>query len=103
VARRHLPGRRRLLGGQQLRSRDAAHNSLAKRQGRSLARGVGGNIDPLRPPLERRRAELTPLGPRVAAGQLGQDAIVLGAVAGALDTARDLVFEQRAVRIAATG
>jgi predicted NBD/HSP70 family sugar kinase len=61
-----------------------------------LGGGVGSNIDLLRPPLERRLAELTPLGPRVAEGQLGQDAIVLGAVASALDTARDLVFEQRA-------
>ena len=61
-----------------------------------LGGGVGSNIDLLRPPLERRLAELTPLGPRVAEGQLGQDAIVLGAVASALDTARDRVFEQRA-------
>jgi predicted NBD/HSP70 family sugar kinase len=61
-----------------------------------LGGGVGSNIDLLRPPLERRLAELTPLGPRVAEGQLGQDAIVLGAVASALDIARDLVFEQRA-------
>jgi predicted NBD/HSP70 family sugar kinase len=61
-----------------------------------LGGGVGSNIDLLRPPLERRLAELTPLGPRVAEGQLGQDAIVLGAVASALDTARDVVFEQRA-------
>jgi predicted NBD/HSP70 family sugar kinase len=61
-----------------------------------LGGGVGSNIDLLRPPLERRLAELTPLGPRVAEGELGQDAIVLGAVASALDTARDLVFEQRA-------
>jgi predicted NBD/HSP70 family sugar kinase len=61
-----------------------------------LGGGVGSNIDLLRPPLERRLAELTPLGPQVAEGQLGQDAIVLGAVASALDTARDLVFEQRA-------
>jgi predicted NBD/HSP70 family sugar kinase len=61
-----------------------------------LGGGVGSNIDLLRPPLERRLVELTPLGPRVAEGQLGQDAIVLGAVASALDVARDLVFEQRA-------
>jgi predicted NBD/HSP70 family sugar kinase len=60
-----------------------------------LGGGVGSNIDLLRPPLERRLAELTPLAPPVAEGELGQDAIVLGAVASALDTARDLVFEQR--------
>jgi predicted NBD/HSP70 family sugar kinase len=61
-----------------------------------LGGGIGGNIDLLRPPLERRLAELTPLAPPVAEGELGQDAIVLGAVASALDRARDLVFEQRA-------
>jgi predicted NBD/HSP70 family sugar kinase len=61
-----------------------------------LGGGVGSNVDLLHPPLERRLAELTPLAPPVAQGELGQDAIVLGAVASALDTARDLVFEQRA-------
>jgi predicted NBD/HSP70 family sugar kinase len=61
-----------------------------------LGGGVGSNIDLLRPPLEQRLAQLTPLAPPVAEGELGQDATVLGAVASALDTARDLVFEQRA-------
>jgi predicted NBD/HSP70 family sugar kinase len=61
-----------------------------------LGGGVGSNIDLLRPPLEQRLAELTPLAPPLAEGELGQDAIVLGAVASALDTARDLVFEARA-------
>ena len=61
-----------------------------------LGGGIGSNIDLLRPPLERRLAALTPLAPPVAEGELGQDAIVLGAVASALDTARDLVFQQRA-------
>ena len=61
-----------------------------------LGGGVGSNIDLLRPPLERRLGELTPLAPPVAEGELGHDAIVLGAIASALDTARDLVFEQRA-------
>jgi predicted NBD/HSP70 family sugar kinase len=61
-----------------------------------LGGGVGSNTDLLRPPLERRLAELTPLAPPVAEGELGPDATVLGAVASALDTARDLVFEERA-------
>ena len=61
-----------------------------------LGGGVGSNTDLLRPPLEQRLAELTPLAPPVAEGELGADATVLGAVASALDTARDLVFEQRA-------
>src|SRR3954453_22993051 len=60
-----------------------------------LGGGVGGNIDLLRPPLERRLAELTPLAPQITEGRLGQDAIVLGAVASALDTARELVFQRR--------
>jgi predicted NBD/HSP70 family sugar kinase len=68
-----------------------------------LGGGIGSNIDLLRPPLERRLAELTPLAPPVAEGELGQDAIVLGAVASALDTARDLVFEQRAGLAASLG
>lgn len=61
-----------------------------------LGGGVGSNVDLLRPPLERRLAELTPLGPEVVESELGQDAIVLGAVASALDTARERVFAQRA-------
>jgi predicted NBD/HSP70 family sugar kinase len=61
-----------------------------------LGGGVGSNSDLLRPPLEQRLAELTPLAPPVAEGELGADATVLGAVASALDTARDLVFEERA-------
>jgi predicted NBD/HSP70 family sugar kinase len=61
-----------------------------------LGGGVGGNLDLLGPALKRRVEELTPLGPRVEEGELGQDAIVLGAIASALDTARDRVFDQRA-------
>jgi predicted NBD/HSP70 family sugar kinase len=61
-----------------------------------LGGGVGANVDLLRPRLEERLARLTPLRPRVAESELGQDAIVLGAIATALDTARELVFEQRA-------
>jgi len=61
-----------------------------------LGGGVGGNIDLLRPPLERQLERLTPLDVPIAGGELGQDAIVLGAIATALRTARDIVFEERA-------
>ncbi|MBI5103504.1 MAG: ROK family transcriptional regulator [Solirubrobacterales bacterium] len=61
-----------------------------------LGGGVGGNADLLLPPLERRVAELTPLRPAVVESALGQDGVVLGAIATALGTARDLVFAQRA-------
>jgi hypothetical protein len=50
---------------------------------------VGGNVDLLRPRLEERLAELTPLSPRIEEGELGKDAIVLGAIATALEAARE--------------
>ena len=61
-----------------------------------LGGGVGANVDLLRPRLEERLARLSPLKAQVAEGELGNDAIVLGAIAIALDTARELVFEERA-------
>jgi predicted NBD/HSP70 family sugar kinase len=61
-----------------------------------LGGGIGGNVDLLHPRLEERLATLTPLAPRVAEGELGQDAVVLGAVATALETASQLVFDERA-------
>jgi len=61
-----------------------------------LGGGVGGNVDLLHPRLEERLARLTPLRARVAEGELGRDAIVLGAIATALDTARERVFAERA-------
>ena len=61
-----------------------------------LGGGVGGNVDLLRPRLEAHLERLTPLRPPIADGELGQDAIVLGAIATALNVARDVIFEQRA-------
>ena len=61
-----------------------------------LGGGVGGNIDLLRPRVEEQLALLSPLTTRIAEGELGKDAVVLGAIATALDTARDVVFEERA-------
>lgn len=61
-----------------------------------LGGGVGGNLDLLRPRLEQRLEQLSPLEARVVEGALGQDAVVLGALATALEGARELVFEQRA-------
>jgi predicted NBD/HSP70 family sugar kinase len=61
-----------------------------------LGGGIGANADVLLPHLERAVHELTPLRVPVALSELGNDAIVLGAIATALDTARDLVFTQRA-------
>jgi predicted NBD/HSP70 family sugar kinase len=61
-----------------------------------LGGGIGANADVLLPHLERAVERLTPLQVRVALSELGHDAIVLGAIATALDTARDLVFTERA-------
>jgi predicted NBD/HSP70 family sugar kinase len=61
-----------------------------------LGGGIGANADVLLPHLERAVERLTPLRVPVALSRLGHDAIVLGAIATALDTARDLVFTERA-------
>jgi predicted NBD/HSP70 family sugar kinase len=60
-----------------------------------LGGGIGGSADLLRPRLEERLARLTPLETRIEESELGQDAIVLGAIASALGTARELVFTER--------
>jgi predicted NBD/HSP70 family sugar kinase len=60
-----------------------------------LGGGVGANLDLLEPHLSKRLRKLTPLETRIEESELGQEAIVLGAIATALGTARDLVFAER--------
>ncbi|MFF1797338.1 ROK family protein, partial [Kitasatospora sp. NPDC058263] len=60
-----------------------------------LGGGVGGSADLLLEPLERELHRLTPLRPKLAPSGLGEQAVLLGAVATALDTARPEVFERR--------
>src|SRR3954451_19158928 len=60
-----------------------------------LGGGLGASADLLRPRIEECLRELTPLETRVEESELGQDAIVLGAIATALGTARDIVFAER--------
>lgn len=60
-----------------------------------LGGGIGGSSDLLRPRIEGQLRELTPLETHVEESELGQDAIVLGAIATALETAREIVFEER--------
>jgi predicted NBD/HSP70 family sugar kinase len=60
-----------------------------------LGGGIGGSADLLRPLVEERLKDLTPLETRVEQSELGENAIVLGAIATALATAREIVFEQR--------
>jgi predicted NBD/HSP70 family sugar kinase len=60
-----------------------------------LGGGVGDNADLLLEPIYGALAELTPLRPPIAAAALGGDAVLIGAIATALTTARELVFEGR--------
>jgi predicted NBD/HSP70 family sugar kinase len=62
-----------------------------------LGGGIGRNADLLLEPLQAALGELTPLQPRVTAGLLGDDAVLLGALATAAEAARKRVFEDRAV------
>jgi len=61
-----------------------------------LGGGVGANADVLLGHLDDAVAALTPLRPPVVLSELGADAILLGAIATALDAARELVFIERA-------
>ncbi|MFD9791160.1 ROK family protein [Streptomyces sp. NPDC059070] len=60
-----------------------------------LGGGVGHSADLLLRTVRETLRTLTPLRPKVAPSGLGEDAVLLGAVATALDTARDLTFERR--------
>ncbi|MFI9803552.1 ROK family protein [Streptomyces sp. NPDC052301] len=66
-----------------------------------LGGGVGHSVDLLLGPVQDRLRALTPLRPRIAPSRLGEDAVLLGAVATALDTARELVFARRTAEQAA--
>ncbi|MEV4562005.1 ROK family transcriptional regulator [Kitasatospora sp. NPDC049285] len=61
-----------------------------------LGGGVGRSADLLLGPVERALHRHSPLRPRVAPSLLGDDAVLLGAVATALEAARPEVFERRA-------
>jgi predicted NBD/HSP70 family sugar kinase len=60
-----------------------------------LGGGLGHSADLLLGTVEETLHRLTPLRPRVAASDLGDDAVLLGAIATALRTARPLVFDRR--------
>lgn len=60
-----------------------------------LGGGVGHSADLLLRTVRQTLRERTPLRPKVVPSRLGEDAVLLGAVATALDAARDLAFERR--------
>jgi predicted NBD/HSP70 family sugar kinase len=64
-----------------------------------LGGGVGTtNTDLLQEPMERLLGRTIPLVPRIVATKLGEDAVLAGAIATALRTAQDVVFD-RMVRV----
>ncbi|WUO16691.1 ROK family protein [Streptomyces sp. NBC_00289] len=60
-----------------------------------LGGGVGHSVDLLLSPVREHLRALTPLRPKIVPSRLGEDAVLLGAVATALGTARDVVFDRR--------
>ncbi|MFF1615592.1 ROK family protein [Amycolatopsis sp. NPDC058278] len=66
-----------------------------------LGGGIGGNTDLLAGPMRRTLAATTPVVPDIVAGRLGEDAVLAGAIATALSTAHELVFDRRGLRRAA--
>ena len=58
--------------------------------------GIGQNFDLLGQRLEQHLHEITLIRPRIVPSTLGQDVVLLGAIATGLEIANDLVFQQRA-------
>jgi predicted NBD/HSP70 family sugar kinase len=58
-----------------------------------LGGGIGQRGELLLPPLERRLQQLTTLKPRIVASKLGDDCVLLGSIATALEVAHNLVFQ----------
>ena len=58
-----------------------------------LGGGIGGNADLLLTPVERQLRALSPMRPRLAVSALGEDAVLQGAVATALEVARQRLFD----------
>jgi predicted NBD/HSP70 family sugar kinase len=61
-----------------------------------LAGGIGSNADLLAAPIRTALAATTPVIPEIVAGQLGEDAVLTGAIAAGLATAQELIFDRRA-------
>ncbi|HET6849288.1 MAG TPA: ROK family transcriptional regulator [Gaiellales bacterium] len=59
-----------------------------------LGGGIGGNPD-LLPAVDRRLRAISPFAPRLATSQLGDEAVLHGAVVTALESARDQLFTRK--------
>jgi hypothetical protein len=56
---------------------------------------IGQNLDLLEPGILSALREVTPMRPRLVAGELGEEAVVRGAVARGTALAREAVFADR--------
>jgi len=63
-----------------------------------LGGGMGTNADLLLEPINRAMHAFTPLVPKIVQGELGEDAVLAGAISVGLRTAEGLVFERRVGR-----
>ena len=63
-----------------------------------LGGGIGRNADLLADPMRRELAATIPIVPDIVGGHLGEDAVLVGAIAAAKDTAWDLVVDRRVLR-----
>jgi predicted NBD/HSP70 family sugar kinase len=68
-----------------------------------LAGGIGHNADLLTDTMRRELAATVPLVPDIVGGHLGDDAVLVGAIATAMNTAWELVFERRVLGRRASG
>lgn len=68
-----------------------------------LAGGIGRNADLLVGPMRRELAKTTSPVPDIVGGRLGDDAVLTGAIATAMDSAWDLVFHRRVLGRSASG
>ena len=58
-----------------------------------LGGGIGQRGELLIPSLERRLEQLTPLRPRIVVSKLGDESVLLGSIATALEVAHNFVFQ----------
>jgi len=65
-----------------------------------LAGGIGRNADLLAEPIRRQLAHTIPVVPDIVGGHLGEDAVLVGAITSAKDTAWELVFDRLVRRTA---
>ncbi|GAB3499050.1 putative NBD/HSP70 family sugar kinase [Amycolatopsis cihanbeyliensis] len=60
-----------------------------------LSGGIATNADLLRAPMDRALRAFTPLVPRIVQGELGEDAVLAGAIATGLRAGEGIVFDRR--------